>query len=52
MDFNEFRFSENLMDALDAMHFKECTPIQELAIPHLLDGKDLIEDSCLSVPYN
>ena len=42
MDFNEFRFSENLMDALDAMHFKECTPIQELAIPHLLDGKDLI----------
>ena len=30
------------MDALDAMNFKECTPVQEQTIPVILEGRDLI----------
>ncbi|MCM1293137.1 MAG: DEAD/DEAH box helicase [Bacteroides sp.] len=42
MHFDEFDFNYDLLDALDSMHFSECTPIQEKAIPTALDGKDLI----------
>lgn len=42
MKFNDFDFSDDMLDALDAMHFEECTPIQELAIPKALEGRDLI----------
>lgn len=31
-----------MLEALDAMRFDECTPIQEQAIPLILEGKDLI----------
>ena len=31
-----------MLEALDAMRFDECTPIQEQAIPIILEGKDLI----------
>ena len=34
--------NDQVLDALDAMHFEECTPIQEQAIPLMLEGKDLI----------
>jgi len=40
--FDEFDFQPALLDAIDAMNFQECTPIQEKAIPILLQGHDLI----------
>lgn len=42
MRFDEFDFQPALLDAIDAMKFQECTPIQEKAIPILLQGHDLI----------
>ena len=42
MRFDEFDFQPALLDAIDAMNFSECTPIQEKAIPILLQGHDLI----------
>ena len=42
MRFDEFDFQPSLLDAIDAMNFQECTPIQEKAIPYLLQGRDLI----------
>ena len=42
MRFDEFDLSDDLLDALDAMHFEECTPIQEQSIGRILDGHDLI----------
>lgn len=42
MKFSELNLHENLLEALDAMRFDECTPIQEKAIPLILEGKDLI----------
>lgn len=42
MRFDELDFQPALLDAIDAMNFQECTPIQEKAIPILLQGRDLI----------
>lgn len=42
MRFEDFDLNYDVLDALDAMHFSECTPIQEQAIPAALDGNDLI----------
>lgn len=42
MKFEEFDLSEELLDAISYMGFDEATPIQELAIPKILEGKDLI----------
>ena len=42
MKFEDLDLSYDILDALDAMHFSECTPIQEQAIPVVLDGRDLI----------
>ncbi len=42
MRFDEFDLSDEVLDALDSMGFSECTPIQEKAIPVVLDGHDLI----------
>jgi superfamily II DNA/RNA helicase len=42
MKFDELDLSDDVLDALDAMNFDECTPIQEQAIPAALDGRDLI----------
>lgn len=42
MLFEDFDLSDDLLDALYAMHFEECTPIQEKAIPVVLDRHDLI----------
>ena len=36
------QLNANVLEALDAMRFDECTPIQEQAIPIILEGKDLI----------
>ena len=42
MDFYDLDLNDNVLDALDAMNFFECTPIQEHAIPPILEGRDLI----------
>lgn len=42
MDFSELDLDESVLSALDAMNFKECTPVQEHTIPVLLEGHDLI----------
>ncbi|MCQ2083840.1 MAG: DEAD/DEAH box helicase [Bacteroidaceae bacterium] len=42
MRFDELDFEPALLDAIDAMNFQDCTPIQEQAIPYLLEGRDLI----------
>ena len=42
MRFDELDFQPALLDAIDSMNFEECTPIQEKAIPILLEGHDLI----------
>ncbi len=40
--FEDFGFDDDLMDGLDAMGYTKPTPIQEQAIPMILDNKDLI----------
>ena len=42
MKFSEFNFDSTVLQALDAMNFSECTPIQEKTIPVLLNGRDVI----------
>lgn len=42
MRFDELDLSDDALDALDAMRFEQCTPIQELAIPAVLEGRDLM----------
>ena len=42
MYFDELDITDDLLDALDAMNFEECTPIQEQAIPKILEGYDLM----------
>ncbi|MDE5774516.1 MAG: DEAD/DEAH box helicase [Muribaculaceae bacterium] len=42
MKFEDLFESEDLLDALWDMHFDECTPIQEQAIPVILNGNDLL----------
>ena len=42
MRFDELALSDDILDALDAMHFEECTPIQEQSIGPILDGYDMI----------
>ena len=42
MTFVELLSNDDLLDALYDMHFDECTPIQELAIPPVLEGRDLL----------
>jgi len=40
--FDELDISDELLDALDAMNFEECTPIQEQSIPKILEGYDVL----------
>lgn len=42
MNFSDLDLEDSVLDALDSMHFQECTPVQEHTIPILLEGKDLI----------
>ena len=42
MDFYDLDLNDNVLDALDAMNFTTCTPIQKHTIPPLLEGRDLI----------
>ena len=42
MDFYDLDLEDCVLDALDAMNFVDCTPVQEHTIPVILDGHDLI----------
>ncbi|OFX89145.1 MAG: ATP-dependent RNA helicase [Bacteroidetes bacterium GWF2_33_16] len=42
MKFSEFNLCPGIMEAISYMGFDEATPIQEQAIPSILDNKDLI----------
>ena len=42
MTFSELELNDDLLEALGYMNFSEATPIQEQAIPVILQGKDII----------
>ncbi|WP_414653850.1 DEAD/DEAH box helicase [Hymenobacter sp.] len=42
MTFHEFKLHDDLLAGVDAMNYQQATPIQEQAIPKIIDGKDLI----------
>ena len=42
MKFDELDLHEDVMQGLEAMNFKEMTPVQEQTIPIILEGKDII----------
>jgi superfamily II DNA/RNA helicase len=42
MKFEELNLEDAVIDGLYAMNFRETTPIQELSIPYILEGRDLI----------
>ncbi len=42
MYFDELDLNDNVLDALYAMRFSICTPIQEKCIPEILKGNDVL----------
>lgn len=42
MHFSSFGLREEIVEGIEAMGYEEATPVQEQAIPAILDGKDLI----------
>lgn len=42
MTFEEILSNDDLLDAVYDMHYDECTPIQALAIPAALEGRDVL----------
>jgi ATP-dependent RNA helicase RhlE len=42
LKFKTFDFVPEILDGLDSMGFDECTPVQELSMPVIWEGKDLI----------
>ncbi|MGL5691883.1 MAG: DEAD/DEAH box helicase, partial [Bacteroidales bacterium] len=42
MRFDELELTDELLDGLDTMNFQEMTPIQEKAIPFILEGRDVV----------
>jgi superfamily II DNA/RNA helicase len=42
LKFKEFDFVPEIMEGLESMGFDECTPVQELAMPVIWKGNDLI----------
>lgn len=42
MDFYDLNLDDKILDALDAMRFEKCTPIQEKTIPPILEGHDVM----------
>ena len=41
MKFNEFKLNTSLNEVIASQGFVDCTPVQELAIPHILEGRDV-----------
>lgn len=42
MKFRELGLNESILEAIDHMGFEEATPVQEQAIPHILNNSDLL----------
>ena len=42
VDFIDFGFDDDLLDGIDAMGYREPTPVQEQVIPHIIAGRDII----------
>ncbi len=42
MKFTDLDLDEQVLEALEYMHYGECTPVQEKAIPPVLEGHDVI----------
>lgn len=42
MNFSDFNLHGQIMEAIDAIGYEKPTPVQELAIPVIMQGKDLI----------
>jgi len=42
LDFSEFGLHPDVLDGIQALNFKNATPIQEKAIPLILEGRDVI----------
>ena len=42
MKFKEFNFDQRVLEGIESIGFETATPIQEKAIPTILEGKDLI----------
>jgi ATP-dependent RNA helicase RhlE len=42
LTFHEFNLHDDLLAGVDAMNYQQATPIQEQAIPKIIEGKDLI----------
>jgi len=42
MRFDEIDWDDDVLDGIDSMNYEEMTPVQEAAIPLLLEGRDLI----------
>jgi ATP-dependent RNA helicase RhlE len=42
LTFHEFNLHDDLLSGIDAMNYLQATPVQEQAIPKILEGKDLI----------
>lgn len=42
MNFKDLNLSDQLLEALSYMNFEKATPIQEQAIPKILEGKDIL----------
>ena len=42
MKFTDLDLDDDVLDALEYMHYGDCTPVQEKAIPPVLAGDDVI----------
>lgn len=42
MEFTDFKLNESILRAVDAMGYKQPTPVQVAAIPLIIEGKDII----------
>jgi hypothetical protein len=42
MTFKELNFHQDIQEGLDAMYFEKPTPVQEIAIPLIMKGRDII----------
>lgn len=42
MKFTQFSFTEQILEGIDMMGFKDATPIQQQAIPIILENRDLV----------
>ncbi len=42
MKFNEFNLHPSVLEGIEALGYEEATPVQDLAIPAILEGRDLL----------